>query len=114
MLDEVIVVKDERSLFSMLISIVFRVDVDIFISWDMEKKGVRYLMQRGAANGINIVSCLSRTNDFEDVFEHINLIDFKTIKETYLTRAYLTQGNIIQEAVSKPSKDNTYFLNILN
>jgi translation elongation factor EF-Ts len=58
----------------MLINIVFRVDVDIFMSWDMEKKGIRYLVQRGIENGINISACLSRTNDLEDLFEHINFI----------------------------------------
>jgi hypothetical protein len=47
----------------MLINIVFRVDIDIFMSWDMEKKGVRYLLQRGIENGINMSACLSRTND---------------------------------------------------
>lgn len=74
--DEVFVVREERGILSMLINIVFRVDVDIFMSWDMEKKGVRYLLERGIANNINVASCLSRTNDLEDLFEHINFIEY--------------------------------------
>lgn len=62
-LDEIFVVAEERGLLSMLINIVFRVDIDIFLSWDMEKKGIRYLLQRGIENGINMSACLSRTND---------------------------------------------------
>jgi hypothetical protein len=33
------------------------------MSWDMEKKGLRYLLQRGIMNGINMAACLSRVND---------------------------------------------------
>lgn len=33
--DEVMVVANEGDLLSLFISIVFRVDVDLFLSWDM-------------------------------------------------------------------------------
>jgi translation elongation factor EF-Ts len=35
------------------------------------------------------------------------------IKETFLRRELLTHGNIIERAAEHPSKDNTYYLNIL-
>ena len=57
------VVKNEEGLLSLLINLVFRIDVDIFMSWDMEKKGIRYLLQRGIYNHINMAKCLSRVND---------------------------------------------------
>jgi hypothetical protein len=100
-------------LLSLLINIVFRVDVDIFVSWDMEKKGLRYLLQRGIMNDINMSECLSRSNDLEHLFEHINFIDYKSIKETFLKREVLTEGNILEEASNRPSKDNSRYLTIL-
>lgn len=111
--DEVFVVREERGILSMLINIVFRVDVDIFMSWDMEKKGVRYLLERGIVNNINVASCLSRTNDLEDLFEHINFIEYESLKETHLRREWLTHGNIVEAAAQRPSKDHAYYLNIL-
>lgn len=111
--DEVFVVKEERGVLSLLINIVFRADVDIFMSWDMEKRGIRYLLERGIANNINMAACLSRTNDLEDLFEHINFIDYQSLKETHLRREWLTRGNIVEAAAQRPSKDHAYYLAIL-
>lgn len=66
--DDVMVVESESGILSLFISVVFRLDVDLFVSWDMEKRGLRYLLQRGIANEINMAACLSRVNDLEDLF----------------------------------------------
>jgi hypothetical protein len=108
------VVENESGLLSLFVSIVFRVDVDLFMSWDMEKKGIRYLLQRGILNGMNIATCLSRVSDLEDIFEHINFTSFTSLKETHLRKEWLTHGNVREMALRSPTKDNKYFLNILN
>lgn len=79
----------------------------------MEKKGLRYLLQRGIINDINMSECLSRSNDLEHLFEHINFIDYKVVKDTYLKRSILTEGNILEAASTRPSKDNSRYLSIL-
>jgi DNA polymerase elongation subunit (family B) len=62
---EVWAVPDERAILSVLVNLVFRVDPDILMTWDMERRGIRYLAERGIAHGINIANCLSRACDME-------------------------------------------------
>ena len=112
--DDVMSVEDQYGLLSLFINNVFRIDPDIFMSWDMEKKGIRYLLQRGVINGINMAACLSRVSDLQDLFQYINFTNFTCLKQTYLKWEYLTHGNIRDEVRKNPSKDNKYFLNILN
>lgn len=62
-IDDLFVVKDEQALLTIFINIVFRIDPDLLISYDQQKKGIRYMTQRGFNWGMNLQQLLSRTAD---------------------------------------------------
>ncbi len=38
----------------LLINLIIRVDIDLLITYDQEKKGIYYLMCRGISHGIDV------------------------------------------------------------
>lgn len=63
--DDIFVVKNEYGLLSLLISCIFRLDPDLLVTYDQEKRGIRYLSQRGYSYGINFQSLISRVCDLD-------------------------------------------------
>lgn len=60
----------------MIISIICRIDPDFLVTFDQEKRGIRYLTQRGFVNGINFQSLISRSCELDEIFEFMNFKDF--------------------------------------
>lgn len=65
--DDIYFVKNEYDLLSMIISIISRVDPDILVTFDQEKRGIRYLTQRGFAHGLNFAALISRSCDMDEL-----------------------------------------------
>lgn len=57
---DIMFVKDEKDVLMMFALLVFKFDPDLLISYDQEKKGIYYLVNRGAAHSLNYCELLSR------------------------------------------------------
>lgn len=66
--DDIHFVKNEYDLLSMVISVICRLDPDLLVTYDQEKRGIRYLTQRGFAYGINFQSLISRSCELDELF----------------------------------------------
>jgi DNA polymerase elongation subunit (family B) len=44
----------------MVIDVIIRVDPDLMVAFDQERKGIRYLAERGIRYGINLSRLISR------------------------------------------------------
>jgi DNA polymerase elongation subunit (family B) len=59
--DEVFCVKNELGILQLLINLIIRVDVDLLIAYDQEKRGIYYLLMRSIQYGIDLCDVLSRS-----------------------------------------------------
>ena len=59
---------------------VVRIDVDLLVSYDQEKRGLYYLLIRAINHGIHLTEILSRACNLEDALEFINFKDFLVLK----------------------------------
>jgi DNA polymerase elongation subunit (family B) len=53
--DEVFMVKAELGIIQLFINLVIRIDVDLLISYDQEKRGIYYLLMRSIQYGIDLI-----------------------------------------------------------
>jgi DNA polymerase elongation subunit (family B) len=65
-------VKSELGVLQMFINLVIRIDVDLLIAYDQEKRGIYYLLIRAIQYGIDLIDVLSRSGSLEDSLEFIN------------------------------------------
>lgn len=94
--DDIFMVKNEFQLLSMMILIIARIDPDFLVSFDLEKRGIRYLCQRGFAHGVDFASMVSRACELDDLFQFLNFREFQVVKATFLTPDILLKGNILE------------------
>ena len=70
-------VKSEKDLLVFFALLVFKFDPDCLISYDQEKKGFYYMVNRAAANGLNYCEILSRCQlELDYLYEVVVFADF--------------------------------------
>ncbi len=86
-LNDIVLVKTEKELLMFFALMVFKFDPDCLISYDQEKKGLYYLVNRASSHGMNYCEMLSRSQlELDYLYEVVVFTDFELLKSTFLTR----------------------------
>ena len=84
-IDDIFLVADEKSLLMTFALLVFKIDPDLLVSYDHEKKGIYYLVMRAYAHKLNYCNLLGRAlEDLDDLFDIVTFKDFKMVRSTFL------------------------------
>lgn len=106
-LNDIVLVRDERDVLLFFALLVFKFDPDCLISYDQEKKGLYYLVNRAAYNGINYCEMLSRClDDLDYLYDVVVFTDFELVKSTFLTKESLVQDGLHRSIGKSASEES--------
>lgn len=100
-LNDLVLVKTEKDLLLFFALLVFKFDPDCLVSYDQEKKGLYYLVNRAAANGLNYCEMLGRAHlELDYIYDVVVFADFELLKSTFLRKESLV-AHLLQPGSQK-------------